>query len=149
MTIDVSDSLFVRNQATGYISSGGAIRIKGTGMRCSITDSVVFALNTAEFDGGGIYVSDQATVTINGASFIANEALNGGGAALFVMVGSCHEHSPRLLDADWYLVIAAYLGVGDRHCCGQYSFLVQPCIVQRSWRRDHWCCWFWIKHDDP
>ena len=97
MKIDVSVSLFVRNQANGYTSSGGGIRINGSGVRCSITDSVVFALNTAEFDGGGMYISHQATVDISGASFVANEALNGGGAALFMLVASCHENSLRLI----------------------------------------------------
>ena len=62
------------------------MRIQGRGIRCTLTDSVLFTLNSANFDGGGIHISESSSTNISGASFVGNEAVNGGGAALFILV---------------------------------------------------------------
>ena len=50
-------------------------------------DLVSFTLNKAYLDGGGMYISSQTFANISDAYFVGNEALNGGGAALFILVG--------------------------------------------------------------
>ena len=88
LIVEIADVLFARNRATGYLGSGGAIRMLGRGVSCTLTDSVLFTLNTANLDGGGVHLSELISANISAASFIGNEALNGGGAALFVLVRS-------------------------------------------------------------
>jgi len=66
------------------MGSGGAIRLNGSSLRCDLTDSVI-ALNTAELDGGGLYIANGARVQVEGTSFVANEAFRGGGPAIFVV----------------------------------------------------------------
>ena len=62
------------------------MRVQGKNVRCTMTESVSFTLNTADLDGGGMHISNQATANISGASFVGNEAFNGGGAALYILV---------------------------------------------------------------
>ena len=62
------------------------MRIQGRGIRCTLTDSVLFTLNSADFDGGAMHVSESSSTTIRQATFVGNEAMNGGGAALSVLV---------------------------------------------------------------
>ena len=83
--IQISNSVFARNRASGYGASGGGICLQGRGIRCALTDSS-FTMNSARLDGGAMHVSDQASTTIRQATFVGNEAMNGGGAALFVLV---------------------------------------------------------------
>ena len=64
------------------------MRIQGRGVNCRICDSVSFALNTADFNGGGMHISNQAFANISNASFVGNEAFNGGGGALYILVRS-------------------------------------------------------------
>ena len=87
LDIKISNTIFAQNEAKGYLGSGGGIRLQGKNVSCTITDSVSFTLNTADLDGGGMHISNQATADINGSSFVGNEASNGGGAALFILVG--------------------------------------------------------------
>ena len=86
LDIKISNTIFAENEAKGYLGSGGGMRVQGKSVRCTMIDSVSFTLNTADLDGGGIHISNQATADISDASFVGNEALNGGGAALFILV---------------------------------------------------------------
>ena len=89
MNIEISNSVFGRNRASGYAASGGGICLQGRGVRCALTESVSFTMNSARLDGGAMHISDQASTTIHKATFVGNEAMNGGGAALFVLVSLC------------------------------------------------------------
>ena len=84
--IAISSTLFARNRARGYFGTGGGIRLQGRGIRCSLRKSVLFSHNVANLDGGGMYLLDQASSDIKSATFVGNEALNGGGAAIYVLV---------------------------------------------------------------
>ena len=84
--IEVSSSIFARNRASGYGASGGGMRLQGKGVRCTLSSSVTFALNSAQLDGGAMHISDQASTTIRHTTFVGNEAMVGGGAAVFILV---------------------------------------------------------------
>ena len=86
MDVAISNSLFARNRASGYLAAGGGIRLQGRDVRCSLRESVAFSHNVADLDGGGMYLLDQASCDIESATFVGNEALNGGGAAIYVLV---------------------------------------------------------------
>ena len=86
LRIEVSNILFAQNEARGFLGSGGGMRIQGRGVSAAIYDSVSFALNKAHLDGGGMHISNEAFAYILNASFVGNEALNGGGAALYILV---------------------------------------------------------------
>ena len=86
LDVAISSTLFARNRARGYFGTGGGIRLQGRGIRCSLRESVLFSHNVANLDGGGMYLLDQASSDIKSATFVGNEALNGGGAAIYVLV---------------------------------------------------------------
>lgn len=67
------------------MGSGGAVRLNGQNLTCNISDSVM-NLNTAELDGGGIYIALGPRVRVNGVSFVGNEVFRGGAPAIFAVV---------------------------------------------------------------
>lgn len=62
-------------------------------MRCVLDNGVSFISNHAELDGGAVHISNVLSMIVREASFIGNEAHQGGAAALYVVVSS----SPFLL----------------------------------------------------
>ena len=85
MDVVITRTLFSRNHALSYMGSGGAIRLIGQNLTCNVSDSVM-VLNTAELDGGGIYIGLGPRVRVNGVSFVGNEVFRGGAPAIFAVV---------------------------------------------------------------
>eukprot|EP00210_Caulerpa_lentillifera_P008407 g8019.t1 len=81
----ISNTIFSRNAARNQLGSGGAIRVHGLGVRCTIHRGTSFSSNHAEFDGGAIHVSNVPSMLIQDASFVGNDVLSGGAAALFLV----------------------------------------------------------------
>ena len=85
LDVAITRTLFSRNHAVSYLGSGGAFRLSGQNLTCNISDSVM-VLNTAELDGGGIYIALGPHVHVNRVSFIGNEVFRGGAPAIFAVV---------------------------------------------------------------
>eukprot|EP00210_Caulerpa_lentillifera_P003722 g3555.t1 len=80
LDIQISNTIFSKNAATNQLGSGGAIRLHGSSITCSIERGVSFISNVAELDGAAIHVSDGPEVNISEAFFIGNEVREGGAA---------------------------------------------------------------------
>jgi len=92
LRLNISSSTFSRNLADNYIGAGGALRIEGTMLECNVVDGVYFVMNKAYFRGGAVYVGLETKVRIEDATFVANEAINGGAGAIFALVS---KQQPR------------------------------------------------------
>jgi len=86
MEIVIEESIFSRNNASNYLGTGGAMRLQGQGINVNILNSVSFALNVAELDGGALYFADGLQAVISDTIFVGNEVYRGGGPALFAVV---------------------------------------------------------------
>ena len=150
MNIAISNSVFGRNRASGYATSGGGICLQGRGVRCSLTESVSFTMNSARLNGGAMHISDQASTTIHNATFVGNEAMNGGGAALFVLVSLCSEIRHRRRPVGGIAVLRAQQGFDLERHCDRYEVPLQPSPVQQSRRRMRRRRRLWIeRHREP
>eukprot|EP00210_Caulerpa_lentillifera_P003717 g3550.t1 len=85
LDIHISNTLFSQNVASNQLGSGGAIRLQGIGVHCVMDHGVSFTLNHAKFDGGAIHVTNVPLMILRHTSFIGNEVLNGGAAAMYVV----------------------------------------------------------------
>jgi predicted outer membrane repeat protein len=79
-TVDIYESTFIHNEATGLYSDGGAIYAAPEGVHVKIW-ACIFECNTALF-GGAINAQRGASVDVYTSTFNSNTALNGGGGAI-------------------------------------------------------------------
>jgi len=86
LQIHISRTLFSKNAARNTLGSGGAIRLQGIGIHCVLEDGVSFTSNHAEFDGGAVHVSNVPSMIVRDTTFLGNEVIQGGAAALYVVV---------------------------------------------------------------
>jgi len=61
------------------INNGGGVYLNGTGTTFNMTGGTIGAGNIAAYSGGGVYVDNQSTFTMNGGEVLGNTATYGGG----------------------------------------------------------------------